>query len=360
MTGHVATRRGQPLVFTGLLLSLWIGARLVLWESPWPISPMPDMFRLAPAMAGTDTRSSNAPSLAFRGKVTRYVRVTPGHYRVAKVKSRSVEGFAPHTRMQVLPVIAPSVQNLSPAAPPRPSTSAMDFERSLAVLVPRTGRPSPAVRWRADAWAFFRGGSATVATSPNAPSYGASQAGAIIAYRLSPQSAHNPELYARGSKALVENGEIDVAAGVRVTPLPALPVRIHAEIRATRFDSETEVRPSAFVTAGVEETDLIADVGVRAYAQAGYVGGRYATGFVDGHALAEKRVADLGPARLGVGAGVWGGAQKGAERLDVGPTVSALIDVGGAPVRLSADYRIRVAGSAAPGDGVAITLATGF
>ena len=63
---------------------------------------------------------------------------------------------------------------------------------------------------------------------------------------------------------------------------------------------------------------------------------------------------------LRAGAGAWGGAQKGAARLDIGPSASVDFRIGPANGRAQIDYRVKVAGDAEPGDGVAFTLSTGF
>jgi hypothetical protein len=57
---------------------------------------------------------------------------------------------------------------------------------------------------------------------------------------------------------------------------------------------------------------------------------------------------------------VWGGAQKHAERLDVGPSVAASFRIGEANSRLALDYRFRVAGNAEPMSGPALTFSAGF
>jgi len=55
------------------------------------------------------------------------------------------------------------------------------------------------------------------------------------------------------------------------------------------------------------------------------------------------------------------GARRGrAAGLDVGPSASLDLKIGAALARVSMDYRLRVAGDAEPGSGVAITLSTGF
>ncbi|MCH2487899.1 MAG: hypothetical protein MK010_09195, partial [Erythrobacter sp.] len=67
---------------------------------------------------------------------------------------------------------------------------------------------------------------------------------------------------------------------------------------------------------------------------------------------------DLG--EISIGAGAWGGVQRGAGRLDIGPSASVALRLGRSPVWLSADYRFRIAGDAQPGSGAAVTLSTGF
>ena len=63
---------------------------------------------------------------------------------------------------------------------------------------------------------------------------------------------------------------------------------------------------------------------------------------------------------VALGGGVWGGAQQGAARLDIGPSLTVDLRLGAAPARIEADYRWRVAGNAEPGNGGVVTLSTGF
>jgi hypothetical protein len=97
------------------------------------------------------------------------------------------------------------------------------------------------------------------------------------------------------------------------------------------------------------------------YAQAGYVAGRTPTGFVDALARAERPVADLGSFRLSAGGGAWAAKQRGAARVDVGPTASVSFHLAGtASARVAADWRFRVAGQSKPDSGPALTLSAGF
>ena len=104
---------------------------------------------------------------------------------------------------------------------------------------------------------------------------------------------------------------------------------------------------------------------LEAYGGAGFVGGRDATLFADGQAIVAREVVGFdGPAnsrtRISLGAGAWGGAQKDAQRVDVGPTIWLDTTIGNVPARLSIDWRERVGGDAAPDSGIAATLSTRF
>ena len=120
------------------------------------------------------------------------------------------------------------------------------------------------------------------------------------------------------------------------------------------------MRPAAFATTGLPRQDVAPGVEGEAYLQAGYVGGDFETGFVDGKATLEAPLLRRDGGRIAVGAGAWGGAQRDASRFDIGPTASVSLTTGTASLRASIDYRFRVAGDAIPDDGLAVTLSASF
>ncbi|MEO6041100.1 MAG: hypothetical protein ABIP41_04300, partial [Croceibacterium sp.] len=75
---------------------------------------------------------------------------------------------------------------------------------------------------------------------------------------------------------------------------------------------------------------------------------------------AERTIVRRGDSAASAGVGVWGGAQKGATRVDIGPTADVTFRLGDTRGRVAADYRFRVAGDAAPASGPAVTLSAGF
>lgn len=241
-----------------------------------------------------------------------------------------------------------------------------------AALAEAPRRPAPAStpagaaqprprRWSGDSWVLWRPGSqAPAGAGPIAPAYGRSQAGAVFRYDLAPRSPLRPSAYVRAVHALDGQGQGDLAAGLAFRPLAASPITAHGEARLSRRGSVLTLRPAAFLSGGVEAVRLAAGITARGYAQAGYVGGRDATAFADGSLVAEKPLWRDRDGVLTAGAGAWGGAQRGAGRIDLGPTASLRFRLGQATARLSADYRLRIAGNAEPAAGAALTLSAGF
>lgn len=369
-------RAGQPIIVLVSLLALWIGGRSLLWESPFPaalrevnlpavlaeaIAP-PLTKQIAPA-ADTPTgrvsvTSRNEPPSAVitNTRALRQAFFTQPTYQPRDRSRRQPMMLASHQLMWMSALssvpVAPEIAALLKSAAPRADPS-----------MP-SGNPQTAAfnkRWSADGWLFVRPQSIRNGNAGPIPAaYGASQAGAVLRYRLAPSSKNDPFVYARASTALVEAGDSEAAAGISARPLVGVPVSAHAEMRASRIGGRTVIRPAAFVVIQLKPQKLPLKSQITAYGQAGYVGGDFVTPFADGQARLDREVVKYDLAKLRVGAGVWGGAQKGAARLDLGPTASADITLGGTPARLAVDYRHRVAGDAEPQSGIAITLSTGF
>lgn len=376
-------RAGQPIVVLASLLALWIGGRSLLWESPFPAAlrevglPAVLAEAIAPPLikqiisaadtstGGVSVTGKNTPKLAVIANMPtlRHAFFSQPTYQSTD-QPRDQSGRQPmmlasHQLMWMSGLsnapVAPEIAALlkSAAAPANPSMLGGNPQTS-----------SFNKRWSADGWLFVRPQSTRAIRNVNAgpipATYGASQAGAVLRYRLAPSSKNDPFVYIRASTALVEAGDSEAAAGISARPLASVPVSAHAEMRASRIAGRTVIRPAAFVVTQLKPQKLPLSSHITAYGQAGYVGGDFATPFADGQARLDREVVKYDLAKLRVGAGVWGGAQKGAARLDLGPTASADITLGESSARLAVDYRHRVAGDAEPQSGIAITLSTGF
>ncbi|HEV2815673.1 MAG TPA: hypothetical protein VGW40_00410 [Allosphingosinicella sp.] len=200
----------------------------------------------------------------------------------------------------------------------------------------------------ASAWLLVRRDGGGTGLAPGG-TLGGSQAGARLSHRL----GGGVSLSARAYLPLRRPGEVEVAAGLAWRPAAAVAVDLLVERRqALRRHGRSAFALSA---QGGRSLALAAGLRLDAYAQAGIVGLRSREPFVDG---AARLAAPVGAVELG--AAFWGAAQPGASRLDAGPSLSWRLPVRGANLRVAADWRFRIAGDAAPGSGLAVTLAADF
>lgn len=203
-------------------------------------------------------------------------------------------------------------------------------------------------RLAGDAWLVLRPGEGSTLAFGQ---LGASQGGARLTYALDP--ARRLAVSARLS-APVRGTGAEAGIGLDLRPT-RLPVHLLLEQRVGLDGGGT--RPAAGLVAGIS-TALPGQARLDAYGQGGAVWKR--GGFVDGAALVARPVLERGRARVEVGGGAWGAAQRRVSRLDVGPSAALVLPTGGATLRLQLDYRLRAAGNARPGSGPALSLGGSF
>lgn len=346
--------KGQPLVALMLLIGGWAAARAASWDAGRSYFPS--------APPATELVAAAVGDVSFRPVARSVARGHPEKASSAAFPARSpVMALAPLS-------IAPGSRTL--AAYRGPQVVVREHSQGLTGLLmpPQPVAPAPQSpvrsslrrRWSGDAWLLMREGSAPV-FGALPPTYGGSQTGGVLRFRFVPEDAHRTSLYLRATSALNGVDEKEVALGLSARPVAALPIVTASEMRATRQGNRLYLRPSVFAVTELPPFALGHGFSGEFYAQAGYVGGNSASGFVDGQLRVDRRVVRLGRAELHAGGGVWGGAQKGASRLDVGP--GATLRVAGSEsgaVRLGIDWRFRVAGDAAPSSGPALTVSAGF
>lgn len=370
-----APRRGQPIHVLGGLLGGWTAMRVLAWTLV-AANPHAPEVQLAAAAA---EKPASAPAVAPpRAAAPRLAMSRAGETLSAPVLAEPIL-TPPPSLAAPAPALAPAPPPLTAAPRPDPGLagghqllflaafSQLPMPPELAAARARLAAPSPppsplASRWSADGWVLLRRqGPGPSSLGALQSSYGASQVGAVLRYRLDRTSANKPSLYLRGYGALNGTREQEVAFGFMARPVAALPVLALAEVRATRNSTGIHPRPAALAVTELPPLKLPFRLQAEAYVQAGYVGGSNASAFVDGQARLDRKLIDIGPADLRAGGGVWGGAQRGAARLDVGPSASLSVRIDGtAAARLSADWRFRLAGRAAPASGPALTLSAGF
>lgn len=390
-------RRGGALVTLGGALAVWLVLRVAMWEAPFApaslaVMPLADAPAVASTVAPADpaaalvTTSPASPAAApfpaapvpalpawqpgplplpvtsdlVPERVSYAPQIAPGPSPIARRGFAGANSLIAHVlllqagyRGAAGPARGLATGNFAQAdANPRPTYAPQAAE---AMRRDPAGLP----RWSMDGWALWRQDNDSPLLSGR-PSYGRSQAGAVLRYHLVPTSGHAPQLHLRGSLALAGRQEREAALGASARPLPGVPVRLAAEARVSETDRGTEVRGAAYAVTELAPVRLPGGFTGEAYAQGGYVSGAFATPFVDGQARITRQFAGSEDLRLEAGGGAWGGAQEDARRLDVGPSAALAFRIGPARGRVSADYRFRVAGDAEPASGPALTLSAGF
>ena len=355
-----------PLRFLALVLGGWICIRAAI------LAPTGTRPRTADATAEPVATTSILPPA--QGRIAAYqpplpipVQSTANRLALKAPASRlrgsradrpgSHPGFS--IANPALSILGPILSADGDASPSARQRRFVDDVASLAPAasgavppVPGPIAATPAVRragrWSGSAWALLHDDRGQATLAPGG-TLGGSQTGARILYRIGGGLALGGRFYA----PLRRPGGAEAAAGIDWRPWPRLPVHLLAERRQGLGGAGRSA--FALTLYGGASGHLPAGLRGEAYAQAGIVGLESRDPFVDG----SVRIG-LPVGRVEVGAGGWGAAQAGAARLDAGPWVAYRLPVRGANLRLQADWRIRIAGDAAPGSGPALTLAADF
>jgi hypothetical protein len=336
--------RSPPLRFLALLLLGWTGSRAV-WLAPGWWTPAAEAGGLP--MAG-------APPGEARHALEAGTPTRPPLRSAAAIAPADAPGPAPPPRRAGGVPAAVREESSWPALSWRLSPGNRTEPRlqlppsgGAAASSPETAPP----RWSFAAWSFLRGGGEP-ALAPGG-TLGGSQAGALARFRLNRDPARPLALAIRLSSPVRRPSGAEAAVGIDWRPSRRIPLHFLAE-RRQRLGREGRSAFGLTVHGGVSDAPL-AGLRVEAYAQAGIVGTRSPDPFADG---ALRLSVPLGRVRLGAGA--WAAAQPGVARLDLGPQASIRLPAGGRNVALAADWRFRIDGSARPGSGPTLTVATDF
>jgi hypothetical protein len=311
-----------------------------------PIDPPPQLYTPADA-------AQAAPYLAYTYPPPPYAYAYPQSYYAqashAPPRQRSVPAADAER-----PMPAPDFGFDSP-----PASSDWLLERFANASVPARRSSAPAFapapvprgldRLQFSTWALMRGQSNPSGLASGG-TLGGSQAGARLVYNFDRRFAAS--LRTSAPLATTRGGE--VAAGIRVTPFPSVPVSLTAERRQSIGKGGGGRSAFAlFLEGGVYRRPMPWKFEFDAYAQAGVVGLRRRDLFADGSFAFTRPVWG----RYSAGFGVWGGVQPGLYRIDAGPRISMKLRDN---IRVHLDYRQRVAGTASPASGPALTLAGDF
>jgi hypothetical protein len=225
-----------------------------------------------------------------------------------------------------------------------------------APAAPPSWRPGRS-RLSGSAWMFLRGmGSPGVLASGG--QLGGSQAGARLAYRITGEESAGLSVVGRYYAPIPDDSGAEAALGLEWQPWAKVPVRLGVE-RRFKLGPQGRNAWSAYAAGGFYRI-LPGRVELDGYGQAGVVGTKQRDLFVDGAVRAGKQMPVGRNKTLILGGGVWGAAQPGVSRLDLGPRAALRMPVKRATVTAAVEGRMRVAGNAMPGSTAALTLAADF
>jgi hypothetical protein len=328
-----AIRRGRPLRFLALVAVGWVAMRVaILWVETGSLAEAIRKFA-APTIASLPPREE-APLIPVKLAVR---HAAPVPLVRAPAPPRYI-GDPVRMRMALL--------NLLQFGDAEYTDSPVALAPALFTAPPRA-RAGPVDRWSASAWVTARPGSG-LAVAPGGQ-LGGSQAGVRLVYLLDP--GRRISLFGRLVTPLAGPGR-EATLGIEWQPTRA-PVRLVAEQRFAIDGGKSG--PGLGMVAGLDRD--VAGFRLESYGQAGVIRRDRAEPYADGAARATRRI---GHSRFAIGAGIWGAAQRDAARFDLGPSATLAVPVAGHDFRFALDWRQRVAGSARPGSGIALTLGSDF
>ncbi|PCD04013.1 hypothetical protein COC42_06785 [Sphingomonas spermidinifaciens] len=349
----MSARAGRPLRFLVAVLSGWAALRVaILLPEAAELSGLvvaeaapasPSIASLPPRMLGDwaglppSSKSRAAPRIPAQSEVA--ANAAPPIGRSVALALIARVGFGEPQRRAQPTLGAPYLPAARSAgrAPPRPFAAAPRLSGS--------------------GWLALRDGDGGGGQSLGpGGQLGGSQGGVRLRYALG--AARTLALSARFSAPLEGPGH-EAALGLEWRP-HGVPVALIAEQRIG-IDG-TPGGPALLAVGGLAPRPIVAGFNLEGYAQAGGVlRGGSAQPFADGALRLAAPVANAGRAgEVTLGLGAWGGAQRDAQRLDTGPSAAIALPIGDRRLRLTLDWRQRVAGRARPGSGLALTLGSDF
>ncbi|WP_066722754.1 hypothetical protein [Sphingomonas pituitosa] len=336
--------RGRPLRFVGTVALGWIGLRLaMLWplgsgtpttgvHLPLTTPVAPGIFVPQPAIRATVRMAlADAPALLAGhrpgGPLGPSASRTPLPWSRAEPVSSAdqTEGAG-----------AASMRAVDAVLPPQPAAPAL---------------PGARRRWSGSAWLALRPGQG-IGAAPAVGQLGGSQYGLRLLRAL--DSRGRVAAFGRIAGPMRGAGA-EAALGLEWQPLAA-PLRLSVE---QRFGLDGgRGGPGVGVVMGLDRG--AAGFRLEAYGQAGMILRNRLEPYADGALRLTRAVMPARAAAPAIGIGVWGAAQRGPQRLDIGPTILAPLPIGAFHARVALDWRQRIAVSARPGSGIALTLGSDF
>ncbi len=209
------------------------------------------------------------------------------------------------------------------------------------------------------AWVLYRGRNSANGLASNGQ-LGGSQAGVRLTLPTSVGGRFaDLALTGRVSGAMGEPYQGEAGLGASIAFHTPVSVQLILERRVKLSEGGRNAFAATLVS-GFDGRSIGGGIRASGYAQAGMVGLRRRDGFVDGSVRFERPLSRTGNEGFRLGGGLWGAAQPGVARLDIGPRIARDLKFGGLRTAAALEWRHRVAGHARPNSGLALTLGSDF
>jgi hypothetical protein len=278
---------------------------------------------------------------------TATVRPRPAQTKLhdaARLETRPVAEARDRTEKSAFHIALPQSEPPADALPLAPVPSAKNSLRPVEVY----------------GYSFWRNGQ-SARSQLGLGQYGGSQSAVLIALPIQRFSrTEGPTRFALIGRVSASHGDVrerEFAAGLRWRPLASTPVQLSVErrVREDRPDAT-----AAFVSGGTDGINLPLGFVFDGYGQAGFVGGKGGGGFADVQLKAQRQILREARAVINAGVGLWGGGQDELLRVEIGPSIQAILPASRAQFRLDVSWRFQIAGNVQPDNGPAVTLSTSF
>ena len=313
-------------------------------------TPLPPIEPITPAYPAPRPAAAYGPQFSYGS----YPGYAPYPVYVPIPTGPAARSIPPQIVYVDRPAPIPAEINVYGGPPPTLNSSQPG---AVATVPEREGQSTPSLgepklpklpdRLSISSWATMRNRSGSDSLA-NGGLLGGSQAGARLLWRVNPHLAAS----IRASAPINSQRGVEAAAGIRYQPFTNWPVAFTLE-RRHAFRDYGQSAFALFAEGGVYGRPMPWSATLDGYFQGGVVDFNDPDWFVDGQVAVTRPVWRS----LSAGMGVWGGAQPGLSRLDLGPRASLRV---GSRMRVHLDYRYQLVGNALPGSSGVVTLAGDF
>lgn len=346
-------QKNRALRATAIIMFGWVGLRSsFLLLSPHAQTSAPFAQQAETALPITQPAIISSPSIPQRAMTKHIIR-----YAHAKSDARIAVVRISQTYPRADGITLPAQSAFTGSDLPSPLPKILDSSETQKELA--SSHPRRFLDLSVSAWAIVRPASSGQALATNGQ-LGASQAGIRIQQPFVRSGDRSlVTLNLRISTPLDQKLGGEAGIGLSTRPARNIPIELIAE-RRVALDRGGRSAFALIAAGGFDDMPIVKKVGMSGYAQTGMVGFARNDGFIDGALRVEQALLGRDRTALRIGAGLWGAAQPGVSRIDVGPILAVKQRLGAANLRISAEYRWRVTGQARPASGPALSIGTDF